>query len=271
MKNPRKSKKQLLDELSEIKRRVAGLEALEDTHKKTEEKLRSSLKELERSNRELERFAYVASHDLREPLIIVDGFLRLLQRRCKGRLSPEEVELISSAMDSTKNMQALVNDLLEYSRVIAPAKTFERVNCSSVLDRALANLRAAVEESGAVVTSDTLPEITANATQLAQLFQNLIGNAIKFRSERPLRIHISSEQTANERIFSVRDNGIGIPPEHMQDVFIIFKRLHIKYPGTGIGLSICKRIVEGHGGRIWVESEPGKGSTFYFAIPDREC
>jgi len=237
--------------------------------KNAEEKLKETMAELERSNIELEQFAYVASHDLQEPLRMVASYTQLLARRYKGELDADADEFISYAVDGADRMQRMINALLVYSRVGTRGKRFEPTNCEAVLKHALDNLQMAVEESGAEVTHDPLPTVSADASQLLQLFQNLIANAIKFRSHEPPRIHIGAKRKENDWLFSVKDNGIGIAPEFAERIFIIFQRLHPKseYPGTGIGLSVCKKIVERHGGRIWVESELGKGATFYFTIP----
>jgi light-regulated signal transduction histidine kinase (bacteriophytochrome) len=237
--------------------------------RRAEEKLKLSLADLGRSNKDLEQFAYVASHDLQEPLRMVSSYTQLLARRYQGQLDATADKYIGYAVDGANRMQRLIEDLLAYSRVGTRARGFGPVDCTAVLDQALANLKAAIEESRAVVTHDPLPSIVHDNLLLVQLFQNLIGNAIKFQLALPPRIHISAEHKGEEWVFAVRDNGIGIDPQYAERVFTIFQRLHTneEYSGTGIGLAICKKIVERRGGRIWVESRPGTGSTFYFTVP----
>lgn len=224
---------------------------------------------LARSNKELEQFAYVASHDLQEPLRMITGYTQLLAKRYKDRLDQDADQYIHYAVDGAQRMHTLINDLLAYSRVGTTAKPFVATDCEAVLERALAALSAAVNESGAVVMHDPLPTVLADDVQLGQLFQNLIGNAIKYRGQYRPEIRVFSELDGEFRRFAVQDNGIGIDPQYAEKIFVIFQRLHGRdeYEGSGIGLSICKKIVERHGGRIWVESRPGEGSTFYFTIP----
>jgi len=237
--------------------------------KKAEEALRSNLAELARSNEELEQFAYVSSHDLQEPLRMITIYLQLLQKKYQGNLDEKADKYIHFAINGASRMQNLINDLLEYSRVTRSDKEFETIDSGLILTKVLSTLKLFINENKAKVTYDTLPEVMADPTLVAQLFQNLILNGITFRSEEIPKIHIYAERKANGWIFSMQDNGIGIDPQYSERIFEIFKRLHTreKYSGTGIGLSICKRIVERHGGRIWVESELGKGSTFYFTLP----
>ena len=237
--------------------------------KKAEEILKLKLEELARSNAELEQFAYVSSHDLQEPLRMISSYLQLLQRRYQGKIDEKADKYIYFAVDGAARMQVLINDLLEFSRVTTRAEEPEPTDCEFVLNQILSNLELYIKENKATVSHDTLPEVMADNTQLAQVFQNLIINGIKFHSEEAPKIHISAEKKANEWLFSVQDNGIGIDPQYSEKIFEVFKRLHKKeeYPGTGIGLAVCKKIVERHGGRIWVESELGKGSTFYFTLP----
>jgi PAS domain S-box-containing protein len=234
--------------------------------------LRLANAELARSNAELEQFAYVASHDLLEPLRMVASFTQLLQKRYQGRLDEEADEYIRFAVDGATRMQQLIKDLLAYSRVGSRGEPPQDASCNEAFDRALENLREAVRESGALVTRDRrLPWVKADPTQLVQLLQNLIGNALKFRGAARPVVHVGAHRSpdAPEWVFSVRDNGIGIEPQHLEQIFVIFRRLHTRqeYPGSGIGLAMCRKIVERHGGRIWAESEPGQGSTFFFTLP----
>jgi signal transduction histidine kinase len=262
----------LLDSLGTVTNQMIESVSTEIAERKqSEEKLRDTLRELARSNAELEQFAYVASHDLQEPLRMVSSFVQLLARRYKGRIDADADEFIAFAVDGASRMQRLINDLLMYSRVGTRGRPFEPTDCNTVLGQALVNLSTTIEESRAVITSDDLPTVMADETQVTQLFQNLVSNAIKFCGEYSAAIHISCEQKNNEWVFSVSDNGIGIDPAYHERIFAIFQRLHGKseYPGTGIGLAVCKKIVERHGGRMWVESEAGKGSTFYSTIPAR--
>jgi light-regulated signal transduction histidine kinase (bacteriophytochrome) len=233
-----------------------------------EEELKKLSEELARSNTDLRDFAYVASHDLKKPLQSIEGFAKLLGRRYKGKLDAKADEFIEYIGSSVKRMQELIKDLLEYSQIGAKGKKFKPTNCSGVVEKAVGNLQAAIEESNAVVTYDELPTVMVDTPQMISLFQNLIDNAINFRGEEAPRIHISAQRKGDEWVFSIQDNGIGIDPKDSEQIFGMFQRLHgsTEYPGTGIGLAICKKIVGQHGGRIWVESEPRKGSTFFFTL-----
>ncbi len=247
-------------------------EDLEDLVEKRTEALKQISDELSRSNADLKQFAYAASHDLKEPLRNVGGFATLLEKRYKGNLDEKADEYIDYIVEGVKRMERLIQDLLEYSQVGRKGKPFRPVNCSVALEEAIHSLHSVIEESGVELTYDLLPTVTVDASQLSRLFQNLISNAIKFRSDKPLKIHISADHKGDEWVFSVKDNGIGIDPKFAERIFVIFQRLHTKeeYEGTGIGLAICKKIVERHGGRIWVEPEPGAGSIFYFTLPNKE-
>jgi PAS domain S-box-containing protein len=240
------------------------------TRKKTELEREKVLTALRRSNEDLKQFAYVASHDLQEPLRMVASYTQLLADRYRGRLDDRADKYINYAVDGTQRMQALIQGLLAYSRVETEIEEFEPVNARSALALAIANLRAMIDETGSVVTTDPLPDVRADKTQLAQIFQNLINNSIKFRSHQPACIHVSAESKNGGWQFCVKDNGIGINPKYKNKIFVVFQRLHTRqeYPGTGIGLALCKRIVDRHRGRIWFESTPGQGTSFYFTIPN---
>ena len=237
--------------------------------KATERELEERREALARSNAELEQFAYVASHDLQEPLRMVASYVQLLDQRYKGKLDSDADDFIKFAVDGATRMKTLINDLLAYARVGSRGKPLERVEMQEALGQALSNLAMAVNESRAQVTCDRLPAVIGDRQQLAELFQNLIGNAIKFQSNGAPCVHVGAERRDGEWIVSVRDNGIGIDPQFRERIFVIFQRLHGReqYPGTGIGLAICKKIVTRHGGRIWADSEAGKGATFSFTLP----
>ncbi len=240
--------------------------------KKVEEYMRVLMEDLKRSNAELEEFAYVASHDLQEPLRMVASFTQLLERRYKDKLDDDANDFINFIVDGTSRMQGLINDLLVFSRVRTRGIDFNATDMNIVLENVLINIRQSIKETNATITNDPLPVIIADDSQMMQLFQNLISNALKFHGEEEPHIHISGEVKEEKWIFSVRDNGIGIDSKNFDRIFIIFQRLHKKdeYSGTGIGLSVCKKIIQRHRGKIWVESELGKGSTFYFSIPKLE-
>jgi PAS domain S-box-containing protein len=237
--------------------------------KQSEERLRRQAEELRHSNEELEQFAYVASHDLQEPLRMVSSYVQLLARRYQGRLDSDADEFIGFAVEGANRMKVLINDLLAFSRVGTRSKEFGPVPLDKIFDEVVRNLELAVEESSAVISRDSLPRVLADEVQMAQLFQNLIGNAIKFRGEAPPRVHVGARSQDDHWLLFVRDNGIGLDPKFAERIFVIFQRLHnrAEYPGTGIGLAICRKIVERHGGRIWVESQPGAGATFLFTLP----
>ena len=266
---------QLLRKISDFIAPVLNARLQRDRMQEAQEnslkQLKAREKELKRSNKELEQFAYVASHDLQEPLRMVSSYTQLLEKRYKDQLDQDAKDFIGFAVDGANRMQRLINDLLSYSRVNTRGQPFITVDSQSVLGQAIANLHSHIEETGAVVTTDNLPEIKGDESQLLRLFQNLIENALKFSGSESPRIHISAKNQKNSWLFSIKDNGMGIDPKYKDKIFVIFQRLHSKteYKGTGIGLSICKRIVERHGGHIWVESTLNEGSTFYFTIPKR--
>jgi two-component system, sensor histidine kinase and response regulator len=251
-----------LARLPESVRRALREKRLREEHQHAQE-------ELARSNQDLEQFAYVASHDLQEPLRMVATYTQLLAERYRGQLDDNADKYIHYAVDGALRMQSLVQDLLTFSRIGRQAADLQNTDCNAVVETAVKNLRAAVDESRARVTHDPLPTVMADGSQLLQVFQNLLGNAIKFRGPEPPALHLSACKKGREWVFSVADNGIGIAPEHAETVFVIFKRLHTRaeYPGSGIGLSICKKIIERQGGRIWVESQLGQGATFKFTLP----
>ncbi|KCZ72009.1 PAS domain S-box [Candidatus Methanoperedens nitroreducens] len=254
----------------ELARANESLQAEIKERRRAEEELRRRTEDLARANAELEQFAYIAAHDLQEPLRMISIFTQLLAKHYKGRLDKDADEFITYVVDGARHMQQMIEDLLTYSRVGTSGKPFKPTNCEAVFYQAVANLKMAIEENRAEVTHDPLPTVIVDTSQMIELFQNLISNAIKFRREELPRIHVLAKKQESEWIFSVKDNGIGISPEFMGQLFKIFQREYVaKYPGTGVGLAICRRIVERHGGRIWAESEPGKGSTFYFTIPVR--
>ena len=255
---------------------VAGAIANSQLHADTVEAdriLQEQAAELTRSNAELEQFAYVASHDLQEPLRVISGYVNLLEERYGDRIDQDGREFIGYTVDAVHRMRNLINDLLEYSRVESDGNPFETVDCNKALANALADLGVSIDETSAEVTFEELPELEGDPVQIAQLLENLIANAIKFRQDDVSpRIHVSCHRSDDDWQLSVADNGIGIRPRYQDRIFGMFKRAHkrSKYPGTGIGLAMCSKIVERHGGRIWVESEVGEGSTFHFTIPAQE-
>jgi PAS domain S-box-containing protein len=237
--------------------------------KQAELALQHQKQELAHSNEELQQFAYAASHDLQEPLRTIASYLELIQHRYQGQLDAKADTFIAYAVDGATRMQKLINDLLRYSWVGTQEQRFYTTDCHKIVQNVSIDLQAAIDQSNAVITADPLPEVNVDPVQLTQLFQNLISNAIKFRSQELPQIHVSVRDDDGKWLFSVRDNGIGMEPQYLERIFIIFQRLHgrAQYPGTGIGLAICKKIVERHGGTLWVESQPGRGSTFYFTLP----
>jgi light-regulated signal transduction histidine kinase (bacteriophytochrome) len=261
---------QVVERTEELRNANIHLAVELDERRRAEQQLAQYSQELARSNAELEQFAYVASHDLQEPLRMVASFTQLLSKRYRGRLDQDADEFIGYAVDGATRMQRLINDLLAYSRVGTRGKAFRPEDANDIFRQARDNLAKAVEDSGALIFTDHLPYVRGDETQLIQLFQNLMANAIKFHGSEPPQIQVSAGKNGREWVFAVKDNGIGIAPEHQERIFSIFQRLHQRseYPGTGIGLAISKKIVERHGGRIWVESEVGAGSRFYFTIPE---
>lgn len=248
---------------------VNSLYRMDTKRRQAERGLEETAAKLRRSNADLEQFAYVASHDLKEPLRAISGAIQIFQSQFRDKVDQEADDIINHTVEGAARMQALIDDLLTYSRLTTSEGPLEPTDCEPVLQEALRNLEAAVKDSGAVVTSGKLPMVKADRTELLQVFQNLLSNALKYRSDRTPKIHVDAEDRGHEWVFSVRDNGIGIAPQYVDRIFRIFQRLHTRkeYPGTGIGLAVCKKIVERHGGRIWVESELEEGSTFYFSLP----
>ena len=258
----------------ELGAELTGVAAARAESARTEALLEGQARDLTRSNQDLELFAYAASHDLQEPLRQVVSYLQLLKRRHAAKLEGEALEFLEFAVDGGQRMQRLIGDLLAYARVGRESAPVRQVDCMAVVESVEAALARQIAESGAVVTREELPVVQGNAAMLFQLFQNLIGNAIKFRREAPPEVHVSAERAGAregaEWRFAVQDNGLGIEAAYWDRVFVMFRRLHRRdeYPGTGIGLALCKKIVEWHGGRIWVESRPGEGSTFRFTLPE---
>jgi light-regulated signal transduction histidine kinase (bacteriophytochrome) len=239
-------------------------------HKRARQELARRVSELAHSNAELEQFAYVASHDLQEPLRKIASYTELLARRYQGKLDPGADKFIGYIVDGANRMQQLINDLLSYSRVGRTTDlTMENVDLGRIMEGIYNDLARTIRDSQAEITCDELPVVQGHPRHIAQLVQNMITNAIKFRGDAPPRVHISAERRADAWVIAVRDNGIGIAPEHAERIFVVFQRLHTRteYPGTGIGLAICKKIVERHGGQIWVDAQPGQGSTFFFTLP----
>ncbi len=246
--------------------KALALPSLEESNKK----LLQMTSALKRSNRDLEQFGYIVSHDLQEPLRMVASYVQLLKRRYSGRLDADADEYIRFVVEGATRMQRQIDDLLAYSRLSTQARPFAPCDCNAVLAATLASLQMAIKESGAVITNQALPVVLADATQLGMILQNLIGNAIKFHGPEPPRIHLGTLKNGQEWVFSVTDNGIGIDAQYADQVFVMFKRLNDRdFPGNGIGLAVCKSIVERHGGRIWFESRPHQGTTFYFSYPLR--
>jgi signal transduction histidine kinase len=257
-----------LEQLAEQRR--AAEEEIRALNAELEQRVRERTKELSRSNEELRQFAYAASHDLKEPMRTIASYTQLLEQRYSDKLDQDGQEFLHYVLDAVRRMDMLLSDLLTYSQHLGSRPSaFQSVDVEAVLAGVLMNLHALIEETQATVTHDPLPTaVTSDFAQLSQVFQNLVSNALKYRKpDQPVKVHISAEEGKDEWVFSVRDNGLGIDPEYKDQIFGIFKRLHGReYPGTGMGLAICKKIVERHGGQIWVESEPGAGSTFYFTI-----
>jgi signal transduction histidine kinase len=258
-----------LARLPEAIRRALQEKSLLHLRRLAEGNLARKVEELARSNAELEQFAYVASHDLQEPLRMVAAYTQLLRERYRGKLDENADKYIGYASEGAVRMQTLIQDLLAFSRVSRKTSTSGSVDCDAAMAEVMMSMGPAIQESGAAVTYDALPAVWAERSQITQLFQNLIGNAIKFRGKEAPEISVHAEKDGSQRLFSVSDNGIGIDPEQAENIFVVFQRLHTRteYPGNGIGLAICKKIVERCGGKIWVEAHSGGGSTFKFTLP----
>lgn len=250
---------------------TGAIESIRDIswQKEMDFELKQALEKTMQSNDDLEQFAYVASHDLQEPLRMVSSYMQLLEKKYKGKLDSEADEFIFFAVDGANRMQLLINDLLDYSRVMTRGRSFEQVDTEEILGDVMKDMQISIRDNGVKITHDPLPVVMADGIQIASVFHNLISNSIKYRSDKPPEIHVDAKKEKDEWVFSVQDNGIGIDQKYRERIFIIFQRLHGRneYPGTGIGLATSKRIVERHGGRIWVESEPGNGSVFKFTLP----
>jgi PAS domain S-box-containing protein len=255
-------------DITERKKAENKLKEYQDT---LEKKVKERTKALEQSNKELKEFAYVASHDLKEPLRMITSFLQLLELRYKDKLDPDANDFIDFAVEGAKRMDKMISDLLEYSRIGNQEREFEYLQSEKILETVLMNLKSAIEDTNALITHDPLPLIFANEQMMIHLFQNLISNSIKYHGEKNPEIHISADNVNDEYIFAIKDNGIGIDENHLERIFTIFQRLHTReeYEGTGIGLAIVQKIVQKHRGKIWVESRLGKGTTFYFTIPNQ--
>jgi signal transduction histidine kinase len=258
-----------LARLPEAVRRALQEKRLLRLRRQAEEDLARKVEELARSNSDLEQFAYVASHDLQEPLRMVAAYTQLLAERYRGKLDENADKFIGYASEGALRMQTLIQDLLAFSRVGRNGAARERVDCDAAMKEVLLSLGPAIQESGAVITHGALPAVWADRSQMTQVFQNLIGNAIKFRGKAPPAISVQAEKASQHWLFSVRDNGIGIAPEYAENIFVVFHRLHARteYPGNGIGLAICKKIIERNGGKIWVEAQADHGSAFRFTMP----
>jgi len=265
-----RTRKDFTEEELSFMKAVADLVATAMERKRTLAALEFTAEEVKRSNRELDQFAYSISHDLQEPLNAVTGYMSLLEKRSAQNLDPKALEFVHGAVEGAERMGQLISDLLVLSRVGGRGGPFLPASMDAILDDALRSLQIRIKSAQAKVTRDALPTLTVDAAQVTVVFQNLIGNAIKFRGERPPEIHVGAQKEPGRWVFSVRDNGIGIEPQYFERIFQIFQRLHTRrqYPGTGAGLALCKRIVERHDGAIWVESQPGQGSTFHFSLPE---